>query len=79
MTNHHDNRLKPQIGTWTLTAPDGRTWQAESPLHCIAKERNERVPATVQLNRIFKEVNYQFYPCGCDMPNDCPEHGASND
>lgn len=21
-----------QVGTWTLTAPDGRTWQADSPL-----------------------------------------------
>lgn len=44
---------KPQQGTWTLTAPDGRTWQAESPLRVVAMESRERVPATVALQRIF--------------------------
>lgn len=48
---------KPQAGTWTLTAPDGRTWQAESPLHCCGAESRERVPADVALARILKAAN----------------------
>ena len=44
---------KPMQGTWTLTAPDGRTWQAESPLRVVALESRERVPATVALQRIY--------------------------
>lgn len=40
-------------GTWTLTAPDGRTWQAESPIRCVALESRERVPAEVRLQRIY--------------------------
>jgi hypothetical protein len=45
---------KPQAGTWTLTAPDGRTWQAESPLHCCGAEQRERVPADVAMARILE-------------------------
>ena len=45
---------KPQTGTWTLTAPDGRTWEASSPLHCCGAEQRERVPADVALARILK-------------------------
>lgn len=41
------------IGTWTLTAPNGRTWEASSPLHCASREQAERVPAKVALDRIF--------------------------
>lgn len=44
---------KPQAGTWTLTAPDGRTWEASSPLHCASREQAERIPAKVALDRIF--------------------------
>lgn len=47
------NLYPPQKGTWTLTAPDGRTWTAASGLMCAAKEQNERVPAEEQLRRIF--------------------------
>lgn len=43
---------KPMQGTWTLTAPDGRTWQADSPLRCAANELRERVPAEVAMQRI---------------------------
>ena len=46
--------LKPQAGTWTLTAPDGRTWEASSPLHCCGAEQRERVPADVALARILE-------------------------
>lgn len=45
---------KPQAGTWTLTAPDGRTWEASSPLHCCGAEQRERVPAGVALARILE-------------------------
>jgi len=44
---------KPLAGTWTLTAPDGRTWQADNPLRCCSKELHERVPANVALARIL--------------------------
>ena len=47
---------KPQAGTWTLTAPDGRTWQADSPLRCVSAEMLERVPASVQMARIWAAV-----------------------
>lgn len=43
---------KPAQGTWTLTAPDGRTWQADHPLKCCAMEQRERVPPDVALARI---------------------------
>jgi hypothetical protein len=45
-----------QAGTWTLTAPDGRTWQAESPLKACSLEQRERVPASVALARIVEEM-----------------------
>jgi hypothetical protein len=44
---------KPMPGTWTLTAPDGRTWQADSPLRCVANEQRERIPPEIALQRIF--------------------------
>lgn len=42
----------PQSGTWLLTAPDGRTWSADSPLRACAAEQRERVPAVIALDRI---------------------------
>jgi hypothetical protein len=42
----------PMQGTWTLTAPDGRTWRADSPLRAAAMESRERIPAHVALARI---------------------------
>lgn len=53
-----------QAGTWTLTAPDGRTWQADSPLKCCGAEQRERVPPEVALARIFK---------ACDEAPQLPE------
>lgn len=43
---------RPQAGTWTLTAPDGRQWQADRPLLCCAQEQRERIPPEVALARI---------------------------
>ena len=48
---------KPMPGTWTLTAPDGRTWQADSPLRCVSVEQRERVPANVAMARVVAMAN----------------------
>lgn len=45
---------KPMLGAWTLKAPDGRTWQADTPLRCCADEQRARVPADVALARIME-------------------------
>ena len=45
-----------QAGTWTLIAPDGRTWQADSPLRCVAAEQRERIPAEVALLRLYESL-----------------------
>ena len=56
---------KPQIGTWKLTDPDGTEFKAESPLHCCHKERETRVPAKVELDRIFVAMNMKkCFLCG---------------
>lgn len=48
---------KPMQGSWTLTAPDGRTWQADSPMKVIMLEQRERVPPEVALQRITDAVD----------------------
>ena len=48
---------KPMAGTWTLTAPDGRTWQADSPLRACGLEQRERVPAQVAMARILEAAS----------------------
>lgn len=40
-------------GTWTLTAPDGRKWEAETPLQCVSLEQKDRVPPEIAIERIF--------------------------
>lgn len=47
----------PQKGVWTLIAPDGRTWLAESPLRLVSLEQRQRVPAEVALQRIHHEAD----------------------
>lgn len=44
----------PMEGTWTLIAPDGRRWEAGSPLKCCSLELHERVPGDVALARILR-------------------------
>lgn len=51
------NPYAPQVGTWTLTAPDGRQWTGDTPLKVVSTEHHERVPAKVSLRRIFKEAD----------------------
>jgi hypothetical protein len=46
-----------QEGTWTLTAPDGRQWQADSPLRVVRDEQAARVPASVRMARINAMVD----------------------
>lgn len=48
--------LPPQAGTWTLTAPDGRTWTAGSPLEAAGLEQRERIPASVAMARILEDL-----------------------
>lgn len=43
---------KPMAGEWALTAPDGRTWKASSPIHCVQAESNARIPREIALARI---------------------------
>lgn len=52
-----EKQFAPQAGTWTLTAPDGRTWTADNPLAVVGREQRERVPASVALQRIAKEMD----------------------
>jgi hypothetical protein len=54
---------KPMQGIWTLIAPDGKAWQAESPLRVVAKESRERVPASVALERIYAAADETPDPC----------------
>ena len=50
--SHDKDALLPQQGMWKLIAPDGRTWEADSPLKAVSAEQRERIPADVQLARI---------------------------
>jgi hypothetical protein len=73
---------KAQKGTWTLPAPDGREWKAESPLRVVGVEMRERVPTEVALERIKELVepnalfppcpicHDRFAPCRCDLIED---------
>lgn len=49
-------RYPAQKGTWTLIAPNGRKWTAETPLACVGKEQRERIPPSVALERILRGV-----------------------
>jgi len=46
---------KQQAGTWILIAPDGRRFEAETPMLCARNELHDRVPASVALERIMAE------------------------
>lgn len=50
-------RYPAQKGTWTLVAPDGRTWTGDSPLAVVGKEQRQRIPPSVALERIMRAVN----------------------
>jgi hypothetical protein len=42
----------PMAGTWTLVRPDGKHFDAESPMRCVHTEMQDRVPPLVALARI---------------------------
>lgn len=44
---------RPMAGTWRLIAPDGRVYEASSPLACCGAEQRDRLPAKVILERMF--------------------------
>jgi hypothetical protein len=46
-----------QAGTWTLIAPDGRRWRADTPIKCVSAEQKERIPAAFRLARIMHEAD----------------------
>ena len=52
------NTEKPMEGTWTLTAPDGRTWQADSPLRCEAGTQKEHREVALAI----RDVLVQQFP-----------------
>lgn len=47
------NKYPPMKGTWTLVAPDGRKWTADTPLNVLKKEQNERIPVDVRIKRLM--------------------------
>jgi hypothetical protein len=49
-------RYPPQKGTWTLTAPDGRKWEGETPLSVVGQEQRERIPPSLALERIYRAL-----------------------
>lgn len=42
----------PQVGAWTLIAPDGTTFEDESPIKCCVAEQRTRVPQQAAANRL---------------------------
>ena len=62
MSKAHDDfnrlasRYPPQKGTWTLIAPDGRKWEADSPLAVVGVEQRERIPPSLALERIYRAL-----------------------
>ena len=51
---------QPMTGEWTLTAPDGRTFAADSPIRCMHAEMNERIPPLLALARIKRALMYEY-------------------
>ena len=46
---------KPMGGTWRLTSPDGRHWEGTGPLAACRAEQVERVPPSLQLERVLAD------------------------
>ena len=68
--------LKPQKGTWTLIAPNGRKWEADNPIAVVSKEQRERVPEHIAVQRILDAINtHDPEICGWDGMGICPVCG----
>jgi hypothetical protein len=48
--------MPPQRGVWTLIAPDGRTWKADTPIRTVLLEQLERASADEFLTRVLDSV-----------------------
>ncbi len=46
-----------KVSTWTLIAPDGRTWTADSSLKVCGLEQRERIPPSVAMARILECIS----------------------
>ena len=65
MTDQKDagpNEYPAETGIWSLISPSGKQFSGESPLAAVRSEINERVPATVQLERILAANNEDAEP-----------------
>jgi hypothetical protein len=49
--------LKAQEGEWVLLGPRGQCFKGDNPLMCVKAEINSRVPASVQLQRLFDSLD----------------------
>lgn len=58
---------KPQVGIWTLVAPDGRKWEADSPIHCCRDEQKERVPPQVAIERLAEALADTDKELACEI------------
>lgn len=68
---------EPMAGVWVLTAPDGQTWTADSPMRVVTKEVNSRVPPQVALARIRRSLTDEEGPAHlCPEPADGLEFDA---
>ena len=47
---------KPQEGIWTLIAPDGRVYRANTPIKCVVAEQRERIPTSIAVKRVLNAV-----------------------
>jgi len=64
---------KPQEGTWTLIAPDGRKWEDDSPIAVVTKEQRERVPERIAIQRVLDALSdHDPEVCGWDGIGTCP-------
>lgn len=61
-----DLGMKAADGTWTLRSPTGDTWLEQSPIACLRAEMNSRIPAKVQLQRIYAAIDEDAKKDGSD-------------
>lgn len=54
---------KPQKGLWTLIAPDGKKWEAHSPIAVVSLEQRERVPVDIGAKRVLSAVFKEDVGC----------------
>ncbi len=43
---------EPKNGTWVLRSPNGYFWEGNSPLNCVKRELESRVPLEVRMERL---------------------------